>query len=116
MTRKNLYLIFRALIEDLTESRFVLGLDPTAIQLLEKIAIQNMQSKPFMVTDAMQLANIASPATIHRKILILKNANLIKGINNKKNKRNQYLVPSSLAKAYFHKLSMLMIDAQKFEK
>ena len=115
MTRKNLYLIFRSLIEDLTEPRFALGLDPTAIQLLEKIAIQNMQNEPFKVTDAMQLTYLASPATIHRKISILKKANLIKGINNNRNKRNQYLVPSSLAKSYFHKLGMLMLEAQELE-
>jgi DNA-binding MarR family transcriptional regulator len=57
------------------------------------------------VSQAMSLKNIASPATIHRKIEDLLKVGLVDLIFEGKNRRTKFLAPTKSAKAYFEEMS-----------
>jgi DNA-binding MarR family transcriptional regulator len=59
----------------------------------------------------MELSDIASPATIHRRIEILKKAGLIKVMQTEQNHKIKFLVPTQISIDYFDKLGNLMASA-----
>ena len=46
-------------------------LDLTSMKLLEICVVRSDEGKRFTITEAMALTHVASPATIHRKLLQL---------------------------------------------
>ena len=84
-----------------------LDIDHTAHKLLEIIAVC-AQHEPLTVTEAMELTEIASPATVHRKLNQLIAKQLITAVYDGQNRRTKYLVLMPKAISYFHKLSESM--------
>jgi DNA-binding MarR family transcriptional regulator len=106
---KEVYLRFIALANAISgESPALSTVDETAKQLLDVIASRHAQDKTMTVTDTMALANLASPATIHRKLDDLREAGLIEQIFSGNNRRTKYLVPTKTADKYFDSLGNLM--------
>ena len=66
------------------------------------------------VTEVMALSDIASPATIHRKLDELRELGLIEQVFEGKNRRTKYLVPTKLANIYFEKMSEAMTGAVNY--
>lgn len=98
----NKYLRFLAHSADVT-----LPCDLTAIKLLEVIAAcENHET--LTVTEAMSMADIASPATIHRKLDDLRELGLVDQRYEGKNRRTKYLVTTAEAQGYFEKMSKAM--------
>jgi Fe2+ or Zn2+ uptake regulation protein len=64
-----------------------------------------------VVTQTMELSDIASPATIHRRIEVLKKAGLIQAIQTEQNQKIKFLVPTQISIDYFDKLGKLMASA-----
>ena len=63
------YLRFLRLARALNQNKSIVkDVDATAMLSLNEIAIQHLDDKPMTVTEVMALSNIASPATIHRKL------------------------------------------------
>ncbi len=109
---KNLYLRFLSLANAIDGSATQLSnVDETAKQLLHVIALHHAQGKALTVTDAMAMASIASPATIHRKLDDLRESGLIAQTFEGKNRRTKYLVPTKVADKYFANLSKVMEQA-----
>ena len=78
---KQIYLRYLVLAETLRKSNIDLSeIDEIGKKLLETIAIKSAQGQPMVVTQTMELSDIASPATIHRRIEVLKKAGLIQVI------------------------------------
>ena len=86
-------------------------IDSTALLLLNEIAVQHYDGKNITVTQAMLLTNIASPATIHRKLNNLIEVSLIEQVFNGKNRRTKYLIPTKEAESYFAKMSKAITNA-----
>ena len=86
-------------------------IDSTALLLLNEIAVQHYDGKNITVTQAMLLTNIASPATIHRKLNNLIEVSLIEQVFNGKNRRTKYLIPTKEAESYFAKMSKAIANA-----
>jgi DNA-binding transcriptional ArsR family regulator len=108
----DLYLRFLRLARALNQNRSIVkNIDATAMLLLNEIAVQHFDAKTITVTEAMTLNNIASPATIHRKLDELREAGLIEQVFEGKNRRTKYLVPTKLANTYFEKMSEVMTNA-----
>jgi hypothetical protein len=61
----------------------------------------------------MELSDIASPATIHRRIDILLKAGLIQVKQTKPNQKIQCFVPTQMSIDYFDKLGKLMTAAMR---
>lgn len=85
-------------------------IDLIAKKLLEIIAIKHSMGVPMTVTDAMGLFDLASPATLHRKIDMLREAGLIEMIFVGKNRRTKYLGPTDLTNDYFSKMGKAVLE------
>jgi DNA-binding MarR family transcriptional regulator len=86
-------------------------IDLIAKKLLEVIAIKHSMGIPMTVGDAMAMPALASPATLHRKIDMLREAELIEMIFTDKNRRTKYLVPTDLANDYFSKMGRAVLES-----
>ena len=107
-----LYLRFLRIARDVDVQKTpVKNIDSTALLLLNEIAVQHHEGKNITVTQAMLLSNIASPATIHRKLDELRAAGLIEQVFQGKNRRTKYLVPTKEADSYFAKMSKAITNA-----
>ncbi len=111
---KQIYLRYLVLAEALRKSNIDLsGIDDIGQKLLEAIAIRSAQGQPLVVTQTMELSEIASPATIHRRIEILKKAGLIQVLQTEQNQKVKFLVPTQTSIDYFDKLGKLMASATR---
>ena len=107
---KKIYLRFLSLAHAL-DSASVATLDETAKHLLQLIVLRHAQGNALTVTDAMALSSIASPATIHRKLNVLREAGLVVQTFESGNRRTKYLTPTQAADTYFDKLGQVMNQA-----
>jgi DNA-binding MarR family transcriptional regulator len=108
---KNIYLRFLTLLQTIEGKGELPSLDLDAKKLLETIAVQHFQGKSLTVTEAMTLSHIASPATIHRKLNVLREIGLIETLHEGTNRRTKYLVPTAQANRYFDEHSNIMHQA-----
>jgi len=109
-----IYLRYLVLAEALRKSNIDLsGIDDVGKKLLETIAIRSAQGQPLVVTQTMELSDIASPATIHRRIGILLKAGLIQVKQTEQNQKIKFLVPTQMSIDYFDKLGKLMTSAMR---
>ena len=107
-----LYLRFLRIARDVDVQKTpVKNIDSTALLLLNEIAVQHHEGKNITVTQAMLLSNIASPATVHRKLDELREAGLIEQVFEGKNRRTKFLVPTKEADSYFAKMSKAITNA-----
>lgn len=108
MTQQNAYLRFLNLLRGVEATLLPPNLDSTAKCLLERIACQHALGEPLTITEAMALHDVASPATIHRKIDDLRTAGLVETEFQGDNRRTKYLAPTSKARKFFDKVNALM--------
>jgi len=104
-----LYLKFLSHLADINPSKHF-TVDFTAEKLLDIIGCCHFH-EPLTVTEAMQLQEIGSPATIHRKIDDLLIAGLIWHEQLGDNRRTKYLRLTPRAVAYYALLSEAMVNA-----
>jgi hypothetical protein len=84
-------------------------LDAESVRLLEMITVANFEGHAMTVSAAMKLSFIASPASIHRKLELLRTANLITHQFNEGNRRTKYLAPTPLTLKHYESLSSEMM-------
>lgn len=101
----SLYLKFLSHVDS-----FDLKVDITAQRLLEVISVC-ARHEPLNVTEAMQLHELGSQATLHRKLDDLREAGLIFHQYEGKNRRTKFLYPTQKALNHFSKLSAAMMVA-----
>jgi hypothetical protein len=91
----------------------VMPCDQTAQRLLEVIAC--CRNEPLTVGEAMDMADIGSPATLHRKLNDLLTFGLIEQTFKAPNRRTKYLVPTDMAMTHFKRLSVAMKKAMEVQ-
>lgn len=111
MTAKHIYLRFLNLVHALEGGSTAPTMDLDAKKLLEVIFVHYANDKPMTVTDAMALSQIASPATIHRKLDQLRELGMIDTAFEGKNRRTKFLVPTQTAHDYFESIGQAMSQA-----
>ena len=111
MNNSSAYLRFLNLTDAVNDQLGQTEVDLLALRLLEAIAIADAKGAHLTVTDAMALREIASPATMHRKINTLLDAGLITLAYEGKNRRTKYLVPTARAAKHFERLGNAMVTA-----
>ena len=89
------------------------SIDSTALLVLNEIAVEHFDGKKLTVSQALALNNIASQATIHRKLDELREAGLIEQVFGAMDRRTKYLIPTKKAEAYFAKMSVAISSAVK---
>jgi predicted transcriptional regulator len=103
------YFRFLALAEDPAK---LMKVSRDALALLDVIA-SCADLEPLSVTEAMSLASIASPATIHRKLDELVEAGLVTHDYRDGNRRTKYLLPTKKAWAHYEFQSYAIREAAK---
>ncbi len=107
----HIYLRFLTLLQTIEGKGELPDLDLDAKKLLETIAVRHAQGKPLTVTEAMAMAHIASPATVHRKLDMLREIGMIDTQFEGTNRRTKFLVPTPQANQYFQAHSKAMSQA-----
>lgn len=85
-----------------------LGVCPLALLLLEVVAIKESEGNRMTVTDAMHLNDMASPATLHRKINDLIELGYISLAYRSGNRRTKYLSLTELSLNHFTALAKMI--------
>ena len=111
MDTKHIYMRFLNLLHALEGGQHAPEMDLEAKKLLEVIAVHHANQSPLTVTAAMNLGQIASPATIHRKLDVLRELGLIDSVFEGKNRRTKFLVPTQAAHDYFESVGKAMTQA-----
>ena len=111
MKNQYLYLKFLSLLHAIEETGELPALDLDAKRLLELIAVRHFEGKSMTVTDAMSMSTIASPATIHRKLDVLRESGMISTDYEGSNRRTKFLRPTDQAVNYFNTLGSFIGQA-----
>ncbi len=109
--KNHIYISFLTLLHSIEGKGEIPVLDLDAKKLLETIAVRHSQGKPLTVTEAMAMSHIASPATIHRKLDVLREIGMIDTQFEGSNRRTKFLVPTPIAVQYFQTHSKAMDQA-----
>lgn len=107
----NPYIEFLKLSQTLTQKELGQDLDTVCVKLLELITISNAKDEALTVSQAMAMSLLGSPATMHRKIDILRKQGWIDLVHEGEDRRTKYLVPTNKAYKYFDSLSKAMNKA-----
>ena len=102
---KEIYLRFLALANVMDGTSVQLSaIDETAKQLLNVIASHHAQGKPMTVTQAMALSSLASQATIHRKIMVIRFISDLMQMASHMHPHRSSLLPMALSQPKLQKL------------
>ncbi len=107
----NPYIQFLNLSQALTQKEVGQDLDTVCVKLLELITISNAKDEALTVSQAMAMSLMGSPATMHRKIDILRKQGWIDLVHEGEDRRTKYLVPTAKTYKYFESLSKVMSKA-----
>jgi DNA-binding MarR family transcriptional regulator len=94
MSKPSTYLRFIALAHAIEDGFRSQDIDLTAQRLLEVVALAAADGQPLTVTEAMSLAKVASPATLHRKLTQLLEAGYVEFRFEAGNRRTKYIHPT----------------------
>ena len=83
-------------------------LDANENALLEEIALRWFEKSSMTVREAISLAHLGSPATLHKRITRLRQRDLLLTFNKPDDKRAKYLLPSEKTLAMFADLGKKM--------
>jgi len=108
MSHQNSYLQFLSLCKFPHSDSLPPGISPDSQALLGIIAVANAEGHPLTVMQTMAMQHLASPATIHRRVDVLREGLLIDMVFHKGDRRTKYLVPTELADRYFARMGELM--------
>jgi DNA-binding MarR family transcriptional regulator len=105
-----LYLRFKGLANAIQKNKHV-DLDPIALQILEIISEAHTQDLPMRVSDVLSLTELASYATLHKKLESLKLQGYVEVEMHEGDHRSRYIVPSKLAIKLFDALGKAVLQA-----
>ena len=111
MSSRNFYLRFASLVNAVNKNTGV-DLDSIAMKLLEAITEAHAAGKPMKVTDALEL-DLASAATLHKKIDSLKAQGLVRVEHPEETKRTKFLAPTEQALDHLDALGKSLLKADK---
>ncbi|MEI8324289.1 MAG: hypothetical protein WCH44_02815 [Betaproteobacteria bacterium] len=88
--------------------------DANESALLNVLCVNWLQGKPLAVRQAMELQQLGSPSTLHRRISRLKAMSLITDQSSPANIRIKLLVPTRKTLSYFDKLGTMLDRAREW--
>jgi DNA-binding MarR family transcriptional regulator len=106
--KNNYYINFLNFVKALEPAVEVDQLDVTSKLILDEIAIGVAKEKLMTVSEVMGLKGLGSPATLHRKLTILLEANLVHPVFMGSNRRTKYMALTKEGEMYFARLSQAM--------
>ncbi|MEY3954113.1 MAG: hypothetical protein RLZZ397_993 [Pseudomonadota bacterium] len=105
------YMRFLRLVKALEGSGEAPQLDANESALLNALAERWHAGHPMTIMQAMALSDLGSPATLHRRIMRLRQLGMIDAVEDKSDTRIRHLVLTASAVDYFEKLSKTLRSA-----
>ncbi len=117
MDSAQFYLRLKHLIHSIDQDVDLADLDLVSMRILEIASLRYLDQKPMTVSEVMALDSLASPATLHRKLDGLRDADLLLPFNMSADKRTKFLRPSPKALSHFTKISnVLELSLQRSDR
>ena len=104
----NLYGQFLQLAQSVSTLPPGLTLSPLEAVLLQEVFLRSRDKRPLTVKEAIELKHLASPSTLHRKLIRLRTMALLNFEHHDKDQRTKYLVLTPAALAHFRTLGQAM--------
>ena len=97
----NAYLRFLQLAKGIQKLPEAPMLDANEKALLEDIVLQWFEKKPMTVREAINLSALGSPATLHKRITLLRQRDFLLTFNQAEDKRAKFLIPTEKTLSMF---------------
>ena len=88
------------------------SMDPNESALLEAVVLRWHEGQAMTVREAINLAALGSPATLHKRITRLRAKDMLATYSKPGDRRAKFLVPTQQALDYFHRLGQSMQQVQ----
>lgn len=90
-------------------------MDANESALLEAVVLRWHEGQPMTVREAINLAHLGSPATLHKRVTRLRNKEMLTTYSEPGDRRAKFLVPTEKALAYFDHLGRSMQQVQTIQ-
>jgi DNA-binding MarR family transcriptional regulator len=90
-----------------------LEMDANENALLEAVVLRWYENSPMTVREAIGLAQLGSPATLHKRITRLREKDMLSTLNQEGDRRAKFLVPTPRTLEYFSHLGQSMQHAHQ---
>lgn len=88
------------------------GLDANEKALLEAVVVCWHEGRPMTVREAINLAHLGSPATLHKRVTRLRQKDMLSTENQEGDRRAKFLIPTPRTLEYFNHLGQSIQTAQ----
>jgi len=88
-------------------------MDANEVALLESVVLCWYENKPMTVREAIGLAELGSPATLHKRITRLREKDMLSTLNLEGDRRAKFLIPTQRTLDYFQHLGRSMQQAHQ---
>jgi len=109
---QDIYFRFLNLVRSIEELPDFPKLDATENELLNVVATQWKKGERLLVSDAIAMRQIGSPATLHARLKQLRDKEMINYVI-ETDGRKKYIEPTDVALKYFAQISDCMVQASK---
>lgn len=88
-------------------------MDANEVALLESVVLRWYENQPMTVREAIGLADLGSPATLHKRITRLREKDMLTTLNQEGDRRAKFLTPTQRTLDYFNNLGQSMQQAHQ---
>ena len=88
-------------------------MDANEKALLQAIVLRWYENQPMTVREAIGLAELGSPATLHKRITRLREKDMLSNLNLEGDRRAKFLIPTQRTLDYFQNLGLSMQQAHQ---
>lgn len=87
-------------------------MDANESALLEAVVLRWYEQKPMTVREAIGLAQLGSPATLHKRITRLRDKDMLSTMNQDGDRRAKFLIPTARTLEYFCQMGQTMLTVK----
>ena len=88
------------------------GLDANEKALLEAVVVRWHEGQPMTVREAINLAELGSPATLHKRVTRLRQKDMLSTASQEGDRRAKFLIPTARTLDYFSHLGQSIQTVQ----
>jgi DNA-binding MarR family transcriptional regulator len=88
-------------------------MDANESALLQSVVLRWYENEPMTVREAIGLAELGSPATLHKRITRLREKDMLSTLNQEGDRRAKFLIPTQRTLDYFQHLGQSMQQAHQ---
>ncbi|MFM9992813.1 MAG: hypothetical protein ACKVOY_15390 [Burkholderiaceae bacterium] len=107
------YLRYVNVLKGLQKEDATADLEPVCALILDEIAVRELHDEPMTVSNLMELTNLASPATLHRKFSDMLKNEWVESRFENDNRRTKYIHLTKKSKNYYELKGKAMKKAFK---